>query len=119
MNSLEKCVAVNFIEKTDDEYMTTVKKIYRWDTTKERHKLDLAPHMKKLYNTFKSRGGCTSVIASTVCKNTFGTCLDNSLIKPIIITKQERPISVIMWIAEYDRLVDIESRHIELLMSRK
>ncbi len=49
--------------------------------------------------------------AATDVKNKFGQMLEAVMSEPIAIEKKGRPVAVMMSIAEYDRLVEIEDRY--------
>ncbi len=49
--------------------------------------------------------------AATDVKNRFGQMLEAVLTEPIAIEKKGRPVAVMMSIAEYERLVEIEDRY--------
>ncbi len=49
--------------------------------------------------------------AATNVKNKFGQMLETAMTEPITIEKKGRPIAVMMSIAEYQRLVEIEDRY--------
>jgi prevent-host-death family protein len=49
--------------------------------------------------------------AATDVKNKFGQMLETAMTEPISIEKKGRPVAVMMSIAEYQRLVDIEDRY--------
>lgn len=41
-------------------------------------------------------------------KNRFGQCLEAALVRPVIITKKERPVAAIISLDEYNRLRKLE-----------
>ena len=49
--------------------------------------------------------------AATHVKNKFGQMLEAVMSEPIAIEKKGRPVAVMMSIAEYERLVEIEDRY--------
>ena len=49
--------------------------------------------------------------AATDVKNKFGQMLEAVMSEPIAIKKKGRPVAVMMSIAEYERLVEIEDRY--------
>ena len=49
--------------------------------------------------------------AATDVKNKFGQMLEAAMSEPIAIEKKGRPVAVMMSIAEYERLVEIEDRY--------
>jgi prevent-host-death family protein len=49
--------------------------------------------------------------AATDVKNKFGQMLEAVMSEPIAIEKKGRPVAVMMSIAEYERLVEIEDRY--------
>ncbi len=49
--------------------------------------------------------------AATEVKNRFGQMLETVASEPIAIEKKGRPVAVMMSIAEYERLVEIEDRY--------
>ncbi len=49
--------------------------------------------------------------AATDVKNKFGQMLEAVMSEPITIEKKGRPVAVMMSIAEYERLVEIEDRY--------
>jgi prevent-host-death family protein len=49
--------------------------------------------------------------AATEVKNKFGQMLETVMSEPIAIEKKGRPVAVMMSIAEYERLVEIEDRY--------
>jgi len=49
--------------------------------------------------------------AATDVKNKFGQMLEAVMSEPIAIEKKGRPVAVMMSIAEYERLVEIEGRY--------
>lgn len=49
--------------------------------------------------------------AATDVKNKFGQMLETVMAEPIAIEKKGRPVAVMMSIAEYQRLVEIEDRY--------
>ncbi|MGD0486937.1 MAG: type II toxin-antitoxin system Phd/YefM family antitoxin [Syntrophorhabdales bacterium] len=49
--------------------------------------------------------------AATDVKNRFGQMLEAVMSEPIAIEKKGRPVAVMMSIAEYERLVEIEDRY--------
>ena len=49
--------------------------------------------------------------AATEVKNRFGQMLETAMTEPITIGKKGRPVAVMMSIAEYQRLVEIEDRY--------
>jgi prevent-host-death family protein len=49
--------------------------------------------------------------AATDVKNKFGQMLEAVVSEPIAIEKKGRPVAVMMSIAEYERLVEIEDRY--------
>jgi antitoxin Phd len=49
--------------------------------------------------------------AASEVKNRFGQMLETAMIEPIAIEKKGRPVAVMMSIAEYERLVEIEDRY--------
>ena len=49
--------------------------------------------------------------AATDVKNKFGQMLKTAMTEPIAIEKQGRPVAVMMSMAEYHRLVEIEDRY--------
>jgi prevent-host-death family protein len=49
--------------------------------------------------------------AATDVKNKFGQMLEAVMSEPIAIEKKGRPVAVMMSIAEYERLVQIEDRY--------
>ncbi len=48
--------------------------------------------------------------AATDVKNKFGQMLEAALTEPVAIEKKGRPVAVMMSIAEYQRLIEIEDR---------
>jgi len=48
--------------------------------------------------------------AATDVKNRFGQMLETAMTEPIAIEKKGRPVAVMMSVAEYQRLVEIEDR---------
>ena len=49
--------------------------------------------------------------AATDVKNRFGQMLEAVMSEPLAIEKKGRPVAVMMSIAEYERLVEIEDRY--------
>jgi antitoxin Phd len=49
--------------------------------------------------------------AATDVKNKFGQMLEAVMSEPVTIEKNGRPVAVIMSMAEYERLVEIEDRY--------
>jgi prevent-host-death family protein len=49
--------------------------------------------------------------AATDVKNKFGQMLETVMSEPIAIAKKGRPVAVMMSIAEYERLTEIEDRY--------
>jgi len=49
--------------------------------------------------------------AATEVKNKFGQMLERVISEPIAIEKKGRPVAVMMSIAEYERLIEIEDRY--------
>ena len=49
--------------------------------------------------------------AATEVKNKFGQMLETVMSEPIAIEKKGRPVAVMMSIAEYERLTEIEDRY--------
>ena len=49
--------------------------------------------------------------AATDVKNKFGQMLEAVVSEPVTIEKKGRPVAVMMSIAEYERLVEIEDRY--------
>ncbi len=49
--------------------------------------------------------------AATDVKNKFGQMLETAMVEPIAIEKKGRPVAVMMSIAEYQRLAEIEDRY--------
>jgi prevent-host-death family protein len=49
--------------------------------------------------------------AATEVKNRFGQMLEAVISEPIAIEKKGRPVAVMMSIAEYERLIEIEDRY--------
>ena len=48
--------------------------------------------------------------AATDVKNKFGQMLETAMTEPIAIEKKGRPVAIMMSIAEYQRLIEIEDR---------
>ncbi len=49
--------------------------------------------------------------AATDVKNKFGQMLETAMTEPIAIEKKGRPVAVMMSIAEYQRLAEMEDRY--------
>ena len=49
--------------------------------------------------------------SATIAKNNFGLLLDKAIAEPVVIEKKGRPVAVVLSIAEYERLTDIEDRY--------
>lgn len=50
-------------------------------------------------------------IAATEAKNKFGHVLEMTMSEPVAIEKNGRPVAVILSIAEYQRLTELEDRY--------
>ncbi len=48
---------------------------------------------------------------STDIKNRFGQYLDTSMVEPVLIEKNGRPVAVMLSIADYERLTAIEDEY--------
>lgn len=48
---------------------------------------------------------------ATDIKNRFGLYLDSSLVEPVVIEKNGRPVAVMMSMSDYERLTTLEDAH--------
>jgi prevent-host-death family protein len=50
-------------------------------------------------------------IAAREAKNHFGELLDNAQREPIIVTKKNRPVVVVISVEEYQKMIELPQKH--------